>query len=80
LPPQEDETTEKRKERLWLAVSRDSLEGIDTPQLGDSGLRDGDNADSPWAFQGEIRNESAHAWELLFARNRPQRYGPKTAA
>ena len=79
LAPSEDETSEKDKEYLWLAVSRDPIDGIESPQLGDSGLRDGDSADSPWSFQGEIRNESAFAWELLFARIRPQRYGPKTA-
>jgi hypothetical protein len=76
--PRDDEISETRHERLWLAVSRDPLEGVESPQLGDSGLRDGDNADSPWSFQGEIRNESAFSWELLFARNRPQRYGPRT--
>jgi hypothetical protein len=70
---------EKQMERLWIAVSRDESDGIAGPQLGDAGLRDGDEEDSPWAFQGEVRNESAHAWELLFARIRPRRYGPPTA-
>jgi hypothetical protein len=73
-----DEETERRVERLWVAVSRDAGDGIPSPRLGDAGLRDGDDEDSPWAFQGEVRNESANAWELLFARQRPQRYGPKT--
>lgn len=79
VPPRDDEVGESRQERLWLSVSRDPIEGIDDPRLGDSGLRDGDSPDSPWSFQGEIRNESAHAWELLFARIRPMRYGPRTA-
>jgi len=74
----EDEIEERRQERLWIAVYRDPNLGIAAPQLGDSGWRDGDEADSPWSFQGEVRNESAKVWELLFARIRPQRYGPKT--
>jgi len=48
--------------------------------LGDSLLRtELDDEDSLWSFQGEVRNESSVSWELLFARLRPRRYGPKNS-
>jgi len=76
----EDETTERVQERMWVAAWRDVMRGIDAPELGDSLLRaELDDEDSPWSFQGEVRNESSVAWELLFARLRPRRYGPKNS-
>jgi len=78
--PLEDETTERVQERMWVAAWRDVMRGIDAPELGDSLLRaELDDEDSPWSFQGEVRNESSVAWELLFARLRPRRYGPKNS-
>ena len=74
---EETETSESVKEWLWVATYRDVMRGIDAPELGDSLLRaELDPPDSPWSFQGVIRNESTHAWELLYARIRPRRYGP----
>jgi len=76
----EYETTERVQERLWVAAWRDAMRGIDTPELGDTLLRaELDSEDSLWSFQGEVRNETSIAWELLFARVRPSRYGPKNS-
>lgn len=74
---EEEDTGDRQKELLWVSCRRDCSAGIDAPALGDALLRHGvDAADSPWSFQGEVRNESPGSWELLFARNRPRRYGP----
>ena len=73
-----DETTEHQHERLWVFCRRSATLGIEAPQHGDALLRDGvDDETAPWGFQGEIRNETAASWELLFARLRPRRYGPR---
>ncbi len=75
---QQDETTERRYERLWVFCRRSATLGIDDPQHGDAFLRDKvDDDTTPWGFQGEVRNVTAGSWELLFARLRPRRYGPR---
>ena len=75
---QQDETTERQHERLWVFCRRSATLGIDDPQHGDALLRDGvDDDTAPWGFQGEVRNITAGSWELLFARLRPRRYGPR---
>ena len=66
-------------ERLWIKCLRDDSAtkgGIGSPEVGDQLLRAEDAADAPWGFAGAKRNETPHAWELLFERNRPKRYGP----
>jgi len=74
----QDETVERQHERLWVFCRRSSTLGIEAPQHGDALLRDGvDGETAPWGFQGEIRNITAGSWELLFARLRPRRYGPR---
>ena len=50
-------------------------EGSLRPLLLKAACVDGETA--PWGFQGEIRNITAGSWELLFARLRPRRYGPR---
>ena len=72
---------EEERDRIWFQCAKDpsgDRGGIDRPELGDSLLGPDDSADNPWTFQGEIRNEADSWWELLFARNRPRRYGPLT--
>jgi len=71
-------TTES--EVLWWTCCKDpdcDAGGIDSPQLGDLLVReDLDQATNPWAFTGQIRNETIGGWDLLFQRNRVRRYGP----
>jgi hypothetical protein len=68
-------------EVLWWTCCKDptcDAGGIDSPQLGEMLVRDGlDQPNNPWAFAGQIRNETAGGWDLLFQRNRVRRYGPK---
>ena len=79
LADSDEPAGEDEQERMWVQVARDPAcerGGIEAPELGDWGLRATDSPADPWSFQGEIRNETPHGWELLFARNRPRRYGP----
>ena len=74
----QDETTARQHERLWVFCRRSAALGVDDPRHGDALLRTGVDEDTaPWGFQGEIRNATAGSWELLFARLRPRRYGPR---
>lgn len=67
-------------EILWWSCCKDpacNAGGIDRPQLGETLVREGvDQPNTPWAFAGQIRNEKAGGWQLLFQRNRVRRYGP----
>ena len=77
---EEGEYVEEDQERLWVLVLRDesvSRGGIARPVVGDTITRANDRHPEPFSFQGQIRNESPHAWELLFARNRPAAYGQR---
>ena len=79
IAPDQDATGERQRERLWITCWRDVGRGIDAPELGDGFQRSElDPEDAQWSFQGEVRNETSVCWELLFARIRPRRYGPKT--
>ncbi len=72
---------EDEREQLWFQCARDPAGdrgGIDRPELGDSIIRATDPPDSPWTYQGKTQNETDHSWQLLFARNRPRRYGPRS--
>jgi len=79
-PRDETDTGEVDREEIWVKCLR-SLDtdrsGIPEPQLGDAIVRAGDRPDRPYTFQGPIRDETPHDWRLLFARNRPVRYGPR---
>ena len=82
---QEDKTDElgdEERERLWVTVTRDesagaTYPGIRYPERGDGLLSPGDAACDAWSFQGIVRDPSPDQWTLLFARNRPRRYGPR---
>ena len=82
---QEDKPTElgeEERERLWVTVTRDESDtatypGIRYPERGDGLLVIGlDAAGDAWGFQGQVRDPTEDHWTLLFARNRPRRYGP----
>jgi len=79
-PRDETDTGEVDREEIWVKCLR-SLDtdrsGIPEPELGDAIVRAGDRPDRPYTFQGPIRDETPHDWRLLFARNRPVRYGPR---
>lgn len=69
---------EEERERVWVKCLRDeSAEkgGIARPEIGDRLWRETDEPDAPWGFAGSVRRETPHAWELLFERNRPRRFG-----
>jgi hypothetical protein len=70
--PEEDD---EQEELWWYCLRDDAAGGIAAPELGATLLRPDDSEDSPWTFQGQVRNASDESWELLFARNRPRRYG-----
>ena len=70
---------EAEREQGWFQCARvaGGARGyIDNPTAGDALCRSEDSADNPWTFQGPIQHVTGHSWELLFARNRPRRYGP----
>lgn len=78
--PAEDERhyAETERELLWITCYRDptrSQGGIAAPRQGDSLRRAEDREDEPWAFQSKVNQSDAETWRLLFARNRPTRYG-----
>jgi len=67
-------------ETIWVLTLRDESAakgGIAAIGLGAVLRRTGDPSNAPWTFQGVVRNVTPHSWELKFARNRPNRYGPK---
>ena len=77
-----DELGEEERECVWAVVSRDenadaTYPGIRYPERGDALLAPGDAACDAWSFQGIIRGRCDDHWTLLFARNRPRRYGPR---
>jgi hypothetical protein len=77
-----DELGEELRERLWATVTRDESDdaaypGIRYPERGDGLLVAGDAASEAWSFQGQLRDPADDRWTLLFARNRPRRYGPR---
>jgi len=82
LEERQGDLLDREQERLWVHVCRSPQArrgGIDRPGLGDSLLRVQDPPDAPWSFQGQIKDETEYSWGLLFGRNRPRRYGPRTA-
>jgi hypothetical protein len=79
-PRDETDLGEVDREEIWVKALRSTdtdRSGIPTPELGDAIVRAGERADRPYTFQGPIRDETPHDWRLLFARNRPVRYGPR---
>lgn len=74
-----EEFVEKDQERIWVKCLKEESAakgGIGRPQLGDTLKRQNDRYPAPFSYQGEVRDETPHSWVLLFARNRPGRYGP----
>jgi hypothetical protein len=70
---------EKAIDRMWVTVSRDPATGIPLPQWRDAGLREFDQDNERWSYQGERRNEKCDQWELLFGRARTQHIGHRQA-
>lgn len=71
---------ELEREEIWVKVLKDETHargGIAHPEIGDVLLRATDLPNEPWTFQGRIDRETPHSWYLLFARNRPRRFGPR---
>ena len=78
----EGEHHEERQERIWVLVRKDeahangglaNAKGYGLKRLGDSDPR-------PFGFQDRIRNANGNDHELLFARNRLERVGPRQQA
>jgi len=66
-------------ETIWVFARKSTSgtkSGIDQPRRGDQITRPDDDASRPFTYQGQIRNERATDWELLFARRRTYRTGP----
>ncbi|HUT14436.1 MAG TPA: hypothetical protein VMY42_28380 [Thermoguttaceae bacterium] len=79
-PEERTQIGEVDREEIWVKALRSTdtdRSGIPTPETGDAILRDGDRPDRPWTFQGPIRHETPHDWQLFYARTRPSRYGPR---
>lgn len=76
---EEGESQEERQERIWVLVRKD--ESHANGGLADArgyGLkRPGDSDPRSFSFQDRDRNENGNDHELLFARNRLERVGPR---
>jgi hypothetical protein len=81
---QQAEGQEIEQEELWITVRRDpdaAEGGIGAIAIGDAIERlgqDKDDADSRWSWQQRVRDATADLWDLLFARKRPRRIGPRS--
>lgn len=72
--PAAERDVETDEELAWVGCLRDAAAGIDRPRLGETLRVEGDPPESPWTFQGAIKDVTETTWKLRFGRIRPRRY------
>lgn len=81
---EEGAAVERDVEQVWITVRRDASHatdgGIDAPATHDQLVQNSDPEPTPFVYQGQIRNQTADVWDLLYARNIVRRQGPPHAA
>lgn len=66
------------EESILALVLRDSVKGIDDPQLGDGLRRAEDGNEYVFSFDGTILHQQETTWQLRFVRERPYQVGGKS--
>jgi len=81
---EEGQAVERDIERVWITIRRDAAHatdgGINAPAIHDEMLQNSESEPVPYKYQGEIRNQSADTWDLLYARKVVRRQGPPHVA
>ncbi len=74
----EDEVVVRDDERIVVTVGRDETHekgGVELPKIGDGLMREVDDGWGKFAFTGEVVNQTAHSWKLVFTRPKSRALG-----